>query len=307
MAVFLSDPRYVLGEQEVDHADLPGLDAKAEEYGLALDPGMWGWGSVFRTERGLDDLAVEAGRKALRAGETDPGVVDALVFCSTYLPGPPEGHGKFLRDVLTRLGLGDIPVYGMSMGRCVNLLSGLDVATALVAIGRARRVLVVTADRVFDENTRITGYALFSDGGAACLISAEGGGYEVLGCASAQDTASLDWSSEISSDLAKQVNEQLLGERGIDTRELDALLHANIYLPLLVMKERQAGFAAAQLDTTNISRIGHCFAADPLINLADREAADRIRPGGHYLLASSVPGSRVGVLIRKTEGANDGR
>lgn len=307
MTVFLSDPRYVLGEQEVDHADLPGLEAKAEEYGLALEPGMWGWGSVFRTERGLDDLAVDAGSEALRANGTDPSEVDALVFCSTYLPGPPEGHGTFIRGVLTRLGLGDIPVYGISMGRCVNLLSGLDVATAMVATGRARRVLVVTADRVFDEDTRITGYALFSDGGAACLISAENGAYEVLGCASAQETASLDWSSEISSDLAKQVNEQLLGERGMDTRELDALLHANIYLPLLMMKERQAGFAPAQLDTTNITRIGHCFAADPLINLADREAAGRVRPGGHYLLASSVPGSRVGVLIRKTEGAADGR
>ncbi|MFI6303189.1 hypothetical protein ACIBCH_15060 [Amycolatopsis thailandensis] len=307
MPVYLGEPRYVLGEQEIDHADLPGLETKAEQYGLALEPALWGWGSVFRTERGLDDLAVDAGTEALRAGGTDPGTVEALVLCSTYLPGPPEGHGTFIRGVLTRLGLGDIPVYGTSMGRCVNLLSGLDVATALVAAGRFRRVLVVTADRVFDEDTRITGYALFSDGGAACLVDADGGAYEVLGCSSAHETASLDWSSEISSDLAKRVNEQLLGARGIDVGELDALLHSNIFLPLLVMKERQAGFGPGQLDTTNISRVGHCFAADPLINLADRETAGRVRPGEHYLLASSVPGSRIGVLVRTPEGAIDGR
>ncbi|WP_410652777.1 hypothetical protein [Amycolatopsis sp. cmx-4-54] len=305
--VYLSDPRYVLGEQEVDHAALPGLEAKAQQYGLAFDPGLWGWGSVFRTERGLDDLAVDAGTKALLASGSDPDEVDALVFCSTYLPVPPEGHGSLIRGMLTRLGLGDIPVYGTNLGRCVNLLSGLDMATALVGSGRFRRILVVTADRVFDEDARITGYALFSDGAAACLVGAERAGYEILGCASAQETTSLDWSSEISSDLAKQVNERLLGARGIDTRALDALLHANIYLPLLVMKERQAGFAPGQLDTTNVTRIGHCFAADPLINLADREASDRIRPGGHYLLAASVPGSRIGVLVRKPEGATDGR
>ncbi|MDI5975738.1 hypothetical protein [Amycolatopsis magusensis] len=307
--VFLSGARYVLGEQEVHHTELPGLEAKAAEYGLAVNAGLWGWGSVFRTERGLDDLAVEAGAKTLRACGIDPGEVDALVFCCTSSPGPPEGHGSFLRGVLTRLGLGDIAVYGVGMGRCVNLLSGLDIATALVTTGRYRRVLVVTTDRVFDEDTRITGYALFSDGGAACLVHAEANGeatdgaYELLGCASAQETASLDWSSEISSDLAKRVNEELLGPRGMRTAEVDALLHANIYLPLLVMKERQAGFGTGQLDTTNTTRVGHCFAADPLINLADREASGRTRPGGFYLLASSVPGSRIGVLARKPGGA----
>lgn len=307
--VHLGGPRYVLGEHELDHSELPGLAAKAQEFGLAHNPALWGWGAVFRTERGLADLAVDAGVKTLRANGIDAAEVDALVLCSTHLPVPPEGHGAFLREVLTRIGLGDVPVYGIGMGRCVNLLSGVDVAVALVAAGRYRRVLVVTADKVFDEDTRITGYALFSDGAAACMVGAgrSGDAYEVLGCASAQETASLDWSSEISSDLAKQVNEELLAPRGLATAELDAVLHANIFVPLLVMKERQAGFAPRQLDTTNTTRIGHCFAADPLINLADREAAGRVRSGGHYLLASSVPGSRIGVLVRKSEGAADGR
>jgi 3-oxoacyl-[acyl-carrier-protein] synthase-3 len=45
--------------------------------------------------------------------------------------------------------------------------------------------------------------------------------------------------------------------------------------------------------------VGHCFAADPLINLVDRDAQGELRDGAHYLLAASVPGSRIGVLLRK--------
>ena len=76
-------------------------------------------------------------------------------------------------------------------------------------------------------------------------------------------------------------------------------MHANLFLPLVAMKERQAGFSARQLYTANVTRLGHCFAADPLVNLVDQEQAGRIREGGHYVLAVSVPGSRVTVLLRR--------
>lgn len=76
-------------------------------------------------------------------------------------------------------------------------------------------------------------------------------------------------------------------------------MHANLFLPLIMMKERQAGSAAGQLYTANITRVGHCFAADPLVNLVDQQRAGRIREDGHYVLAVSVPGSRVAVLLRR--------
>jgi 3-oxoacyl-[acyl-carrier-protein] synthase III len=65
------------------------------------------------------------------------------------------------------------------------------------------------------------------------------------------------------------------------------------------MKERQAGFTAGQLYLDNITRLGHCFAADPLINLVDRAALGHIEAGSHCMLASSVPGSRIGVLLKE--------
>ena len=169
-----------------------------------------------------------------------------------------------------------------------------------MASRRYRTVLVVTADRVADERDRFEQFALFSDGAASCLIGAVAHGtpaFEVLGCASAQRNADLDWSHEISPALSQRVNEELAKATGVAGTDVAGLLHANLFLPLIGMKERQAGFTAAQLDTGNVTRLGHCFAADPLINLADRaDRGDLVE--GAYLLAVSVPGARYGVLLR---------
>jgi 3-oxoacyl-[acyl-carrier-protein] synthase III len=303
--VFLCGPRYCLGEAETDHTALDDLSDKVERFGLMPDPGLWGWGSVFRTERDLETMAVETGTQTLRATGTEPSDIDALVLCSTFVPGPPEGHGGFVRTVLTGIGLGDIPVYGMNLNRCVNLLAALDVATAFIAAGRYRQILVVTTDRVVDEANRITSYALFSDGAASCVVAAAPhghDGYQILSCATAQRTESLDWSSELSSDLSRQVNDSLLSPLGLTLPAVSGLMHTNIFKPVLVMKERQAGFTLDQLYTENITRIGHCFAADPLINLVDRAELGQVRPEGHYLLAASIPGSRIGVLLKRLPG-----
>jgi 3-oxoacyl-[acyl-carrier-protein] synthase III len=300
--VHLHAPRYVLGEIEMDHTAIPGLHERAEALRMAPSPALWGWGSVFRTEHGIDELAIDSAAATLAAAGAAPSTVDALVLCSTDLPVPPREHGRFLAGILNGIGLGDVAAYGLGLNRCGSLLAGLDVASALVAGGRYRRILVVTTDRMTDEAERMAHYALFSDGAASCLVTADGEArdrYELVACASAHETASLDWAAEISSDLARRVNDALLSPLELGVGDVAGLMHLNIFKPLVVMKERQAGFRLDQLHIDNIPRVGHCFSADPLINLVDRAAAGRVRAGGLYLLASSVPGSRQGVLLRR--------
>ncbi|MEV6593953.1 3-oxoacyl-ACP synthase [Streptomyces acidicola] len=299
--VRLCGPQYVLGETEVHHSEIANLPARAAEFRMAPSPELWGWGTVRRAERSLESMAADSATATLRAAGADPSSVDAVILCSTRIPGPSEVHGRFMQTFLTEAGLGDIAFYGQNLNRCVNFLAAIDTATTFVAAGRHRRVLVVTTDRVADEADRMVSYALFSDAAASCLIVAEGdtdGGYEVVGCATAQDRLGLDHSNEISSDLTRTANDRLLAPAGLKLGDVAGLLHANIFKPVVVMKELQAGFTPAQLYTDNIARVGHCFAADPLINLVDRSALGEIEPGRHYMLASAVPGQRIGVLLR---------
>jgi 3-oxoacyl-[acyl-carrier-protein] synthase-3 len=299
--VYLRGPHYELGEREAGYQSLVGFDERAAEYGLATAPGLWGWGSVFRTERSVAELAVASGIGTLISAGLDPVEIDALIVCCCEPPTASADHGSFVGSILRGIGLGDIPFWGLNLNRCANLLAALDVARAFVAAGRFRHVLVVTTDRAARDADRFVNYALFSDGAASCVVAAEPGadGFLLVATATAGDTATLGPENEISADLARAVNEQLFGPRGMKPAEVDALMHTNVFKPLLVMKERQAGFDAGQLWTDNIARVGHCFAADPLINLVDRAALGHVRPGRHYLLAMSVPGTRVGALLHK--------
>lgn len=301
MTVHLSAPAYVLGEDRTPHADLPGFAERIRELKMPPLAQLWGWGSVWRTRRPVADLMLDSGRAALAGAGLDPAGVDAVVLCCTRFAGGPDVHGSFVERVLTGLDLPGAAFVGVTLNRCANLMAGIDVAAAWVAARRYRSVLVITADRVGGADRRIEPFALFSDGAAACLVAADPYGaqsYELLGCAAAQHAPDLDWSHEISPVLSRRVNDELAKVTGVPAGRVSAVLPANLFLPVLGMKERQAGFDAGQLYTDNVARVGHCFAADPLINLVDRAAAGGIEPGGAYLLAVSVPGARHGVLLR---------
>src|ERR1700722_9730474 len=173
--LFLRGPGYVLGGQELDHTAIPDLTELAAEFKLAPQPALWGWGTVRATSQSLAALAAGSGRATLVAAGLSPIAIEALVLCSNRIPGPAEGHGQFVADVLTGIGLGDIPAYGVNLNRCVNLLAGIDVASAFVASGRYRRVLVITTDKGAADAPRMAQFALFSDGAASCVIAAEPG------------------------------------------------------------------------------------------------------------------------------------
>jgi 3-oxoacyl-[acyl-carrier-protein] synthase-3 len=300
--VYLTAPSYVLGEIEEEHTSIPHLSERIVEYGLVPKPEFWGWGTIRRSERSVPALAVQTGTDTLRAAGVDPAAVDCLVLCSTAFPSDNRDHGPFVAEVMIGTGIADADFVGVGLHRCGNLLAGIRTGEAMVACGRYRRVLVVSADRIEDESLRMEKFALFSDGAASCLLTDDdpaGTGFELLASAAAHNVNQLDWASELSADLSQRVNESLLKRCGGGVALADiSVLHGNIFKPIVMLKEMQAGFKPAQLFTDNIPRFGHCFAADPLINLADQAAAGRLRAGAHYLLASSVQGSRIGVLLR---------
>ena len=309
--VLLTAPRYVLGEAEEPYTAVQDLEARVAQFGIPMAPQRWGWGSFFRTERTLVELAVASGNATLDAtldgSAAARDAVDGLIICTSSFPQSVHDHKGFLGSLLDGLGLARVAfACGMTLNRCNNLLAALHLARCMVSSGSHRQILVVATDRVVDEAVRLEKFALFSDGAASCLVGAEEQGpdsFEVLASASAQDPAALAVRDEIDSQLAVAVNEELERATGISPEKVTALLPANLVRPLTALKERQAGFTSAQLRMDNIERIGHCFAADPLINLTDLVTSGEAEIDGLYLLASSVPGARHGVLLRKVSEA----
>lgn len=123
------------------------------------------------TTETLDDLAVQASRAALDAAGTAPEELD-LIVCSTTSGDhliPAEACA-----IAEALGAA-CPAFDISAA-CAGFVFGLDVADGWFARGRARRVLVVSAEkmsRLVDWADRAT-CVLFGDGAAAAVLGADG-------------------------------------------------------------------------------------------------------------------------------------
>jgi 3-oxoacyl-[acyl-carrier-protein] synthase-3 len=124
---------------------------------------------------GLDlatsDLAVEAGRRALRSAAS-AGVVGAdMVVLATVTPDHP--CPATAPDVATRLGLGRVPAFDVS-AVCTGFVYALGVAAGAIAAGLATRVLVIGAETfstILNPNDRDTA-VIFGDGAGAVVLRA---------------------------------------------------------------------------------------------------------------------------------------
>jgi 3-oxoacyl-[acyl-carrier-protein] synthase-3 len=293
-------PRYFLGETECSWHEIAGWQLRADGFAMAPQPELWGWGKVRTTRYSREQMAILTAQETLAAAKCQPEKVDGVIFCSTRFPGGPDEHVSFLAAVIAKCGLVNATTVGLTLGRCTNLLQALSIARALVLSGAYQRLLVITIDRMEEESERLENFALFSDGAASCLVVPSD--YPVSGfamLASAESHQLQSEQKEISSSLACQVNDKIFSAVPIVLADIDRLFHTNIYLPLCILKELQAGFSREQLFTDNIPRIGHCFGADPLINLIDVGQVQGLRDHAYYLLAASVPGARVAILLRK--------
>ncbi|MEU2506627.1 beta-ketoacyl-ACP synthase III [Streptomyces sp. NPDC007863] len=114
------------------------------------------------------DLAVEAGRRALKSAATDS--VDAVILATTTPDRPCPGTAP---SVATQLGLGNVPAFDLA-AVCTGFLYALAAAGGLIAAGTAGSVLVIGAETyssILDPQDRST-RAIFGDGAGAVVLRA---------------------------------------------------------------------------------------------------------------------------------------
>ncbi|MGY3895913.1 hypothetical protein [Aeromonas enterica] len=292
--------QYVLGEQKLAWHELEDLQARAKQFSMPLQAGLWGWGEIYKTTGSVTDMAIRTSRMTLAEAGYAGQDIDTTIVCSSSLPSGTEAHQHFLREFAGQLQLEQSAITGVSLGRCTNLLKGIHLASGLIHSGQARRALVVTSDAISDERQRMENFALFSDGAASCLICHADDapqGDTLLAGGGRQDLSQLH--QGLSAGLVRAVNQDLFSSAGITLGDIIRLFHSNVYLPLCQLNEMQAGYQQTQLYTDNIPRFGHCFAADPLINFIDARNNGAVSDTALYQLAVSIPGARASLLLRK--------
>lgn len=112
------------------------------------------------------DLAIEAGRAALRHAGVEPGSIDLTILCTTT---PDETVPATSARVHGELGLGG-GAFDLNAA-CSGFVYGLVMASGLLGSG-ARRILLIGAEtlsRITDWDDRNTA-VLFGDGGGALVL-----------------------------------------------------------------------------------------------------------------------------------------
>jgi len=61
--------------------------------------------------------------------------------------------------------------------------------------------------------------------------------------------------------------------------------------------KRMSVRGARRLFLENLSRLGHCFGADPFINLFDATESGRLRPGDHYVMTAVGLGATFSAAV----------
>lgn len=134
-----------------------------------------------------DFLGREVITAALLAAALEPGDIDGLVMVTTTGLRTPSLDARWIDTLGFRRTITRLPVWGLG---CAGGAAGLARAADLVRAGRRNVLLVVveccslTFVREDARRSNFTATALFGDGAAAVVLSAEGPGPRILGSSS---------------------------------------------------------------------------------------------------------------------------
>lgn len=255
----------------------------------------------------LADLLVAAGRAAL--GDSDPGDVRWLLHTHTlHLVAPTQ---PVLDQVRERLGLVNASAFAVSHLDCVAGLHAVGLAGHLLAgADSAARVLVTAGEKVVSPPLRvIPGMSIMGEAAAACLVGPGPGGDEVLAVSTrtlGQFYRGHDAPPDVRATYRQRYAELLcavlrdaVDRAGVASADLAAILPHNVNRVSWRQVADHFGYPLDRVFLDNLPRLGHCFGADPFINLLDARVLGRVGPGDVVALASAgLAGTFCVVVLR---------
>lgn len=262
---------------------------------------MMGFARYSREERGVAALAGRALAGSIARSGLPASAFDAVVYGTTTFGAQDTASiDRKVARALIDNGLGHAYPIGVFLSQCNTLFAALRVARGLLHEPEVRHVLVVVADGLDDERTRVRNLAMHSDGAAACVLSRadEGPGefllhdVQVGGHPNTVDlidpvTHQFDPQGQARYDQGvRDIAAGLEARSGLTLRDCPQVILPNYTLSALRHLASLAGVAFERVFTGNVARFGHAFSADCLVNLAD----------WHATAPAPAAGARVALL-----------
>ncbi len=258
----------------------------------------------------LTDMAYRASLEALESAQIDPQEVDAIILATLT---PDLGFPASACLLQARLGANRAYAFDISAA-CSGFLYGLEIASSMLSSGRAKRVLLVGAEKlsqIVDWTDRAT-CVLFGDGAGAVMLSSEGEG-ELLASVMRSDGSYWEilyaercgYIKMKGKELFKlavrsmaDVCEEVMQRAGVSTQDIDLIVphQANIRIMQALVEKLNVPMEKVY---SNIHKYGNTSAASIPIALCEAYKEGRLKRGDLVLLTAMGGGLTWGAsLIR---------
>jgi len=250
-------------------------------------------------------VAAASGLTGLRGNERR---VRHVIYART-ISTVAAAHENPLEDVCAALGLSEASAFTLIEQGCATGLLAVELAGRLLAADGDpdALALVFSGEATFTPMIQlIPESTVLGECTAACLV---GGGDDhdvLLGLAvhtygkyaedyppKALDPAFLNDHN----DLLAAVIQEAVEAAGAECADLTVILPHNVNRLSWVRTCRILGLPLDRVYLDNIPVTGHCFAADPFVNLVHAREAGRLRPGDLYLMASVGLGATFSAAV----------
>jgi len=258
----------------------------------------------------LTDMAYRASLEALESAQIDPQEIDAIILATLT---PDLGFPASACLLQARLGANRAYAFDISAA-CSGFLYGLEIASSMLSSGRAKRVLLVGAEKlsqIVDWTDRST-CVLFGDGAGAVVLSSEGEG-ELLASVMRSDgnyweilyAERCGYIKMKGKELFKlavrsmaDVCEEVLQRAGVSTQDINLIVphQANIRIMQALAEKLNVPMERVY---SNIHKYGNTSAASIPIALCEAYKEGKLKRGDLVLLTAMGGGLTWGAsLIR---------
>ncbi|WP_391349668.1 3-oxoacyl-[acyl-carrier-protein] synthase III C-terminal domain-containing protein [Azospirillum sp. A23] len=205
-----------------------------------------------------------------------------------------------------------LDVFSATMNHCATGVSMLGVLDRV--LGDDEVGLILIGDKAFHpairliENTTVMGEAA-----AAVLVGHRPGRFQMLGTHTSHESRFwlnsgrrgeryLDGFDEVYLEFACDVLCGAMNRFGLGFDQIRYVLPHNVNVPSWYQIARRAGFDPGKLQLSTIGQYGHCFGADPFINLVHADDRGELDPSDLVLLFSIGLGATASCALMRVCG-----
>jgi 3-oxoacyl-[acyl-carrier-protein] synthase III len=259
-------------------------------------------------ETALDLMLGAASRlEHLRGRERD---VRYVLQARTVETVAPYAVVNPLQEVCRALGLEHAVAFCVTQHACASGLLAVSLAGRLLAADPhpGAMALVLTGEKAFTRTERMIENTTFmGESSAAALVGAGADHDRLIGYATrsyGQFSSGAKMTPERKAEFGElyqrgltEVIRAALEAAGGDVDGLSLVLPHNVNRVSWIRTCKLLGIPMDSVLTDNIRGIGHCFCADPFVNLATAIASGRLEPGDRYLMAAVGLGATFSAMV----------